>query len=261
MLKRSNDKANISLYLALIGGIAVLPGLFFVALPTPELLMWVGISVTIHCVYQYRLVHAYDRAPLSIVYPTARGLGPLIVALAGSFFLGDTLPITGYVGVGLISLGIFLLAKTDNQRHEGKWFASAVGTAVVIGLLIGSYTLTDTKGMRIAADLFGFIVWHNLIYALVFPVFLRNTANIKLIPALKAITGTGIFIGIIANLGYALALLAFRLGNVVELAALRELSIVVALLLGLIFLKEKINLRRILSATIIAGGVIVLKVI
>jgi drug/metabolite transporter (DMT)-like permease len=184
----------------------------------------------------------------------------MIVALLGAVVVGDQLTGLGLVGVTLISFGIISMTRpeADELQHPEKLLRHVV-MALGLGLLIGTYTLIDANGVRSGTTPFHFIVWNYIFYGVAFTLFGLIVRRGKLIGDLKASAKVGIIVGVVANTGYAMALLAFNYGVVGEIAALRELSIIFAALIGYFFLSEKLGLRRIRAVVIIAVGAIVLK--
>ena len=260
VLKSATDKFAVTIWLGIMGAVLVLPGLYWVGWPEPAVLPWILISITIHVVYQFSLQKSYDVAPFSVIYPISRGTGPMIVAFFGAMLLGDQLTMLGFVGVALISFGILSMTRPEPNelQHPEKLFKHVL-MALGLGLMIGTYTLIDASGVRAGTTPFNFIVWGNILYATAYTALGIFKRRGLLISDLRASAKVGLSVGIVANSGYIMALLAFNYGVVGEIAALRELSIIFAALFGYLFLSEKIGMRRIRAAVIITVGTIVLK--
>jgi drug/metabolite transporter (DMT)-like permease len=260
VLKSASDKFVVTVWLGIIGFVMALPGLYWVGLPNTTVLPWIFASLFIHVIYQFSLQKSYDLAPFSVVYPISRGTGPLVVALLGFLVVGDQMATIGLVGVGLISLGIFSMTRPEpNELQHPEKLLKHVMMAMGLGLLIGTYTLIDANGVRSGSTPFIFIVWSYIFYGIAYTTFAMMVRRDRLISDLRASAKIGITVGLLANTGYGLALLAFNYGVVGEIAALRELSIIFAVVIGFFFLSEKIGMRRIRAVVIISIGTIVLK--
>jgi len=260
VLKSAKDKFAVTVWLGIVGFVMVLPGLFWVGLPKPDVLPWVFSSLLIHMVYQFSLQKSYDLAPFSVIYPISRGTGPLIVALLSFWFIGDPMTTVGLLGAGLISLGIISMTRPEpNELQHPDKLLKHVMMAISLGLLIGTYTLIDAKGVRSGAMPFEFITWSYISYGIAYTTFAIIVRRADLLADLRASAKIGITVGLLGNTGYGLALLAFNYGVVGEIAALRELSIIFAVIIGIVFLSEKIGKRRIRAIVIIAIGTLVLK--
>src|SRR5688572_24436854 len=149
---------------ALVMGVGSVIGLMFapfVAVPRAEAWPWLITSVIIHMFYYFFLLQAYAHGDLSFVYPIARGLGPLLVALFSGALLSEHLSLREAVGVVLVSIGIAGVAF-GHGLPRGLDFRAA-GFAALTGLTIAGYTVTDGSGARISEDPLAYIVWLNIL--------------------------------------------------------------------------------------------------
>ncbi|MDF3075863.1 MAG: peptide transporter permease [Alphaproteobacteria bacterium] len=228
--------------------------------PLPDLKAWPYMiaSVIIHNFYYYFLLRAYAHGDLGHVYPIARGLGPLLVAMLSSSLLGETLRFSEAVGVVLISLGIVGLSFAGGWRQA---FRQGWGTtfAVLTGLTIAGYTIVDGLGARASGSALGYIAWLNILegpWVLLIGFWRRGTG-----PALHHILTYGwrsAIGGVIAAIGYGIAIWALSLGAMAHVAALRETSVLFAALMGTFLLGETMGWRRILAATTIVSGLLLM---
>ena len=233
-------------------GAAIAP---FVPLPDVAAWKWIAASVVIHVFYFVFLLRAYAHGDLGHVYPIARGLGPTLVAIFSDLLVGERVSTQEAVGVGLVSLGIIGLALGNGWRGLG-----GRGTlfAVLTGLTIAAYTVADGTGVRSSGNALAYIVWLNIAqgpWVFAVALYLRGAA---LLPYLRTQWPRGSAGGVIAAVGYGIAIWALSLGTMAHVAALRETSVLFAALIGTFLLGERFGARRIVAASIIVGGLILM---
>lgn len=231
---------------------------FFV--PFPDLKAWPYMiaSVIIHNFYYYFLLRAYAHGDLGHVYPIARGLGPLLVAILSGSLLGETLRFSEAIGVALISCGIIGLSLGGGFALA---FRQGWGTtfAVLTGLTIAGYTIVDGLGARASGSALGYIAWLNILegpWVLLIGFWRRGTG-----PALHHVLTYGwrsAIGGIVAAIGYGIAIWALSLGAMAHVAALRETSVLFAALMGTFLLGETMGWRRIVAAAVIVAGLLLM---
>jgi uncharacterized membrane protein len=217
------------------------------------------VTTVVHALYFILLGRGYEHGDLGLVYPIARGTGPLLVPALAIPLLGEQLSWLGMVGIGLIVVGVVSLSA-------GGFTPRALGTLVVAakhpaaryafltGLTIAVYSVNDKVGVQ----------WvHPVLYAYIFfvgsvvlsaPYFARRESTLA---CWRENRRSIVLAGVLSPATYVTALLAFRLGPVSYLAPMRELSIVVAALLGMIVLGEPRSSTRLASVSITAVGVMV----
>lgn len=256
-VKDSGDKfVNMA---AVILGQAPLAALSLLFVPAPmiECLPYLLAGIALHVGYQFFLPLSYKHGDLTLVYPIARGIAPLIVASISVVFLAVELNTAEIVGVLTIGAGIMSLAlvrKSDGQRN-GK----AVVLALITGCFIASYSLVDGTGARIAGTAVGFYGWlaigstfgYSAILTLWNPAIIRQALQTR---KLKGFLG-----GSASFVAFALVIWAFTQAPIALVTALRETSIIFALLIGVFVLKEKLDLLKLVSTMITVAGAIMLK--
>lgn len=206
---------------------------------------YVAASAAFEGVYFALLVAAYRRRELSVVYPVARGSAPLLVLLGTAVVLGRHVSTAAAAGVCLVAVGV-LLVRGVTRGEEG------VLVALAIGCMIAGYTLVDKDGLRHAAAL----PYLELVLAPVGLVALPAVVMRRGARALRAELTVPTVGAAIASFGaYALVLAALRLAPAPEVAAVRETSIVIAAILAAVFLRERVSLKRLAGAVVVAGGV------
>jgi drug/metabolite transporter (DMT)-like permease len=230
----------------------------FVAVPARASWPYLGASAALGAVYMLFLNWAYQIGDLSHVYPFARGIAPFIVAIVSVFLLGERISHLGQVAIVLIALGIASLALT--RGAAGLREPRPVLLSLIAGGFVGAFTITDALGARSAGSPNGFIVWMTLPYALLvagsFHILQRGKSA-------KAAEGKWSPIGVVAGLmSYGcswLVIWALTLAPMALVSALRETSVVFAVVIGVVFLRERLSLTRLISIATALIGTTVLK--
>jgi drug/metabolite transporter (DMT)-like permease len=235
----------------------------FVPLPAAESWPYLVASVAIHNFYYVVLLQAYRFGDLSHVYPLARGVAPLTVAVLAAAFAGEVPHTGGAFGIALVSAGIISLMFAQGPPsalgREGDGL-KAVLLALGTGLFIAFYTVVDGLGIRAADTSIGYIAWLNAGEGIPFMIAAAATRRPELAPFLKAnwkrTTGTGL----LTIAAYGLVLFALAQGAMAHISALRETSVLFAAIIGTLVLKESFGRLRVAAAVIIVAGVILMQV-
>ena len=228
-----------------------------VAPPAPASWPWIGLGVALHLGYQGFLIAAYRLGDFSRVYPVARGSAPMIVALVSTTLLGVTLGRAELLAVLLIALGILSIGLTRDRAAPVQ--NGAVAAALVTGCFIAAYSLADGLGARLSGSPVGFYAWIAILNAVVLAAVLA-VRRPGLLPRLPRHSPAAFWIGGPASFAaYALVVWAFTQAPIALVTALRETSIVFALLIGALVLRERIDLARIASVFVTLAGIALLR--
>ena len=144
VVKIQGDRLVVMAIVTGSSGLFSLLALPFVAFPAPESWPYIGLSLVLHNAYYLFLIASYRLGDFSHVYPIARGVSPLIVTLISVLLLGEQLTTTGLFAIALISLGLIALAKVREPILNWR----PVAAALVTGVFIALYTVTDGLGVR-----------------------------------------------------------------------------------------------------------------
>jgi uncharacterized membrane protein len=257
-MTKSSADGLLSIWLMIVfsgvlGGI----GALFVPLPHAAAWPYLIVSAGIHLAYMLFLVRAYRLGDLSRVYPIARGLAPVVVALLAALFVGEQPTVSQAVGLLFCCGAIVSLAFADTgiSKVSGR----AVAAAVATGLMIASYTVVDGIGVRVAGDPFSYVAWNLLLdgIPLTFVVFYRRWGQIEAFVRNNA--GHSLAGGTMAAAAYAIVLWAMSQGAMASVSSLRETSVVFAALIGTRLLGEPLGTRRMLAAVGVACGLVLLQ--
>jgi len=239
--------------------------LFILPFPTPFVLQLLLLSYILHLGYEWLQAAAFSRGAFTLVYPIARGMGPLVTALFAIFLFSETLELSQWFGLlllsgAVISLGYVNLQEKDLSPELKAQLLPSILLAVGAGIGVALYTTVDAYGIREAFNPFTFLAWFFFLGGFGFP-FVAYARYQKMIPKppIKPLIKRGIIGAFIALFSFATLMLATRIGKVSEAAALRETSIIFAAIIGVVFFKEKLNKAKVLVIGLIALGAIMIE--
>ena len=254
LVKGAGDRA---LTLAAVAAMHGLGGVVLIAISAPPAIeSWPSIaaSTVIHYFYYLLLFQAYRFGDLSQVYPISRGIAPALVALGALLIIGETLAPLSWAGLAAVSLGIGLLAM---QRGAVNADRRAVMLALLLGMTIAAYSVADGIGVRWSNSPTGYMGWLFLLEA---PVVLAVLVP-RLVRRRRIAWGVfafGLIGGFLSVTAYGIVLYAKTIAPIGAVSAVRESSVIIAALIGLVVFKERPWLGRVVSAAIVAVGVVAL---
>lgn len=229
-------------------------GLLYTGLPPYEALGYVFLSGLLHTGYMIFLMQAYRFGDLSVVYPIARGFSPILLTLATFILVQDKLSLLQIYGTALIAGALILLGAS--QCRASKTGYTPILLAMVTGCFIASYSMVDALGTRIGQDAFGFFGCVAIISAILMSGYFALGNNLifkELFTTQKTLMLVG---GGISYFAYIIVLWACLYAPISVVSSLRETSVFFAVMLGIIFLKEKLTVTKILSSLLIVMGII-----
>jgi len=252
IVKGGRDKAAGRAVTDGTSAILLLPFTLLVPLPHGAWI-WLAASAVMHCFYLYALIRAYRIADLSAAYPVLRGTAPLITALVALGFLRESATVSQIAGIALIGAAMFVMIA---GRHIGR---AALGWSLATGVCIAGYTVVDAIGVRAAPSADSYIVWLFVLMGAVVVLMFGILSRGAMFVAARAQWRPGVIAGMLSILTYGMALTAFSFGPTAPLAALRETGMVTALIISILFLKERATAGRITGVFgILAGAALIL---
>ena len=227
------------------------PLVFFVPFPSLEVWYFIIASVILHAFYRLSVIYSYKFGDLSFVYPIARGGSSLLIVIFTLIILQEHISSIGFVGILIVCIGIFLISYNKNLKFNFTAFILAGCTA----LLITIYTIIDGVGVRLSENKFSFLFWLLLLNGI--PLLLISIfSKEKLLSNINAkIIFWGIPAGILAILSYGIVVWSMQYLEIAYVSSIRETSIVLATIMGFIFLKEKKAKARMLPAVLVVFGI------
>ncbi len=248
-------RSSVDRFHALLGQVvlgAPLGGIVFVALGGLEASAWpwAALSGLIHVPYFVLLTRAYDHGDFSQVYPLARGTGALAAGIGGVVVLDDRIGLWSAAAIAVVLGGLGALVG----RAPGR----AAAVALAVGAIIGAYTLADSQGSR-ASGVAYYGLATGVMACLAVSIYAVASGRYRGFgTALRTEWPQMLLGGIAQKLTYTFVLAAVRMAPVGFVTALRETSVVVAVLLGWRVLGERGARRRLIASAIVLVGVVAL---
>ena len=219
--------------------------------------LWMSVNAALNVAYFIFLQRGYRAGDLSIVYPLARGTGPVLATVAAILIFGERPSALAIAGALSIALGVIVLTG-DPRKLRQRGVGAAVGYALLTGVTIAAYTLWDKRGVSgllippIVYE-WGSNIWRVLILA---PFALPRWAEVR--SEWVANRTAAIAVAILSPLAYMLVLTALAISPVSYVAPAREIGILFGVVLGARSLAEADQARRSFAAVLMVGGVIAL---
>jgi drug/metabolite transporter (DMT)-like permease len=253
MLKVELDRLRSMLLLTLAMGAFGVVMLLIFDWPAAASFPFVIASAIIHSGYKLFLVRAYQSGDLSQVYPLARGTAPLLTTVAAFFIADEILSPLTLAGIGMVLSGIYVLGM-----HGGHRAAVMNNTAVLFALgtsvFIAAYTIVDGLGVRLSLSAAGYTAATFVADCLLFSTIVLWWRGRGLLKGMAEQWHKGIIAGGLSLASYWVVLWAMTAAPIAAVAALRETSILFAMMLGSFWLKEAITTPRIIAAALIVAG-------
>ncbi len=257
VIRAGNDRFQGMFLLTVSQGVMGVAMAAFVPLPKGEVWLWLLASGALHSGYKMFLAAAYKHGDLSRVYPIARGVAPMIVVVAGFFLLSDVLDGKEYAGIGLIGVGVILMAQGAFSNGEARVLIPfALGSA----LCTAGYSILDGLGARIAGNATQFTAWLFIFDAIVFSGVTIATSGLTRLKASRKSWFLGSFAGALSLATYWIAIWAMTVAPIALVAALRETSVLFAVLIGVFWMKERADLGKLVAALVIVSGIVLIRI-
>lgn len=220
-------------------------------------------SALLQVAYFLVLQRAYRIADVGVVYPLARGTGPLLSVVGAVLLLGERPGIVTLTGAGLVVAGVVIIGMAGARASEGaagdsarRWRGIRYGSAV--GVIIAAYTLWDAAAVtRAELEPVGYY-WASMVVqvAVLLPLALRERGALAR-TAREHPFAVGI-VGVLSPLAYVAVLAAYQLAPVSIVAPAREGSVVLIALAGWLIFHEPHPVRRIIGCVVVLAGITLL---
>lgn len=254
LVKSAGDRALTMVVLRTTGMMAGLLALPFVDWPAPESWKWLAVTSVVMFAYYGLLVRSYGVGDMSVVYPLARGLAPVLTTIAAFLAIGEQLGPGQIAAVALISLGIMALSFGAGASR------AAVGFALATGISVATYSFFAGLGVRAAGTVLGFQACLEIITGFGTFCYGLATRRVAFVIYLRRHGATGLLAGVVSVMGFLAYLVAARSLPLGPVSAVRETSVIFGAVLGTIVLKEGFGLRRIAAATLVTVGIVLLAI-
>lgn len=226
--------------------------------------LFVGVSALLHTAYFIALLRGYRKADLTVVYPLARGSGPLLSSLAAILLLGEQISALGLAGIAGVVGGVFLVAggpglwRASHDPHRAARVRKGMWYGLLSGAFIAGYTVVDGYAVKflLMSPILVDYIGNLLRLVVVAPTVLRDLPTAATL--WRQQWRYAAFVGIVSPVSYVLVLYAMQTAPLSHVAPAREVSMLFAALIGGQLLGEGDRMLRLLGAALIAAGVIAL---
>nr|WP_255616751.1 DMT family transporter [Microvirga puerhi] len=249
----------------LIGCVAYAPWVLYLLAQgsivwTREGIVFVLLSGLIHLAYSLCLQRGYQVADLSVVYPVARGTGPMLSSIGVILILGEAPSRQGLAGLALVVIGIGLIAtRGDLSAFRRPGGQAGVRWGTVTGGLIASYTVIDAYAVKALGIAPVVLDWFSNLLRIFLLVPLIATNPQGALARMRGYWWIAVGVGLLSPLSYILVLTALTAGAPLSLVApMREMSMMVGALMGMLILREVVGPWRLAGCGVLIAGVILL---
>lgn len=257
-IKRSATGGAVFLWLTFVLGAVLFAPIGVVTLVESgtDWLPLAAVSGALQVGYFFLLQHAYRAGDVSVVYPLARGTGPLLSVILAVVVLHERPGIHALVGAAVVIAGVVVIGLAGS-RGGSTVNRPGVLWGLAVGVIIAAYTLWDSNAViNGGMPPLGYY-WAIVAAALLLtPAALRQRALV--LPTLRQHWPTVAVVGLLSPLAYVLILLAVQLAPVSIIAPAREVSVVLVSLAGWLWLKEPHPVQRLIGAAVVLLGVALL---
>ena len=255
LVKSSSDKTLDTALIHVLCSVLALPVLLVVGLPPLHVWPYVLASLVIHVGYYFALAGALKHGELGLAYPLMRGTAPLLVAIGSFVFLGEAVRPLGWLGIVMVCAGVLMLGMSAGLLKHRKAVRFALSNAVLIAI----YTVVDAQGARLSGHVGQYVALLFVLDGWPFAVLVYLQRKGQVWQYARARWPLATF-GALASLGsYSIALWAMTVAPVALVAALRETSVLFAVILGAWLLRERWTRWRVIGASTIVCGVVALR--
>jgi len=241
---RCDDRLAVLAVSYLSGGLLLLP--WAVVNPPTQAGGWVLLSVVAHASYLRLLSSSYGRGGLSVTYPIARGLSPVLVAVGAWAWLGQAPSTATVVGVTLVTGGILVLAAVGKRAAQ----LDAVLVAAATGLAVTAYTLIDARAVQQVDP----VAYLGLIGVVAGLGAMRSVGAD--VARLRSVLRPGLRIAVMQMGSYLLLLFALQRAQAAQVASLRQVSV----FLGVVLAGEAFRRQTYFAGALVAAGAILIAV-
>ncbi len=236
LVKNARQKQVFTWWALVVGAVCFAPLLILTRAFPLQVWPLVICSALVEAAYYITLTRAYEHGDFSLVYPMARGTAPAFLVVWAIIFLGERPRPAGFVGLALLVLGLVIVGGKTwwALRKTTKLSTSGIVLALGVACCISIYSAIDGAAVHIVPPL-------------PYTVLVISLASI-------------ILVGILSFVSYMLVLASYTIAPVSYAGAVREISIVFAAFMGWRWLREDLGLLRVVGASIIFVGILIIAI-
>lgn len=260
--KQTPERYLIAWWSLIISTLVFAPALLFTAPLPPAAWPYALASAACEAAYFGLLARAYTSGDFSLVYPIARGTAPALLALWAILFLGETLSVSGLIGIFVIVCGLMIAGGSAWWHARGvvRTQRSSIITAGGVAVCISLYSVIDGAAVQLAHPVTYIVITFGLTALGMAPIMGARYRPALMIGTLRRFWQPISLIGILTMIAYLLVLWAYALAPVSYGGAIREISIVFAAFLARWWLREAVGQARIGGALLIFAGIMLIAV-
>lgn len=256
LAKSVGDRWVSSALIGVVNGIGGVTCVLVFGMPAPSAWPYLLASAALQATYLVLLTRTYSYGDMSRLYPIARGTSPIVVTVVAVTLLREQLGLVSWIGLAVLIAGIAVLAFARGRPRAG----AGLEFAVLTGLCIAAYTLADGVGVRLAENPGGYIGW---MFALQAPLLLgvcwwrggKGFVGRARRHALRGLLG-----GVLSVVSYGIVVWAQSRAPLALVSGLRETSVVWAVLIGRVFLGERLVRLEVIAVVAAAIGAALLQI-
>jgi drug/metabolite transporter (DMT)-like permease len=234
--------------------------LWWIGLPSALSFPYVAASILLHGLYIFVLTKVYAKSAFGPAYIVMRGMAPLFVLLISWVFLQETFDQASSIGLAFLTLGILFLINTYQTQVSGALRWGQVKFAVLNAGVIAAYTVVDGAGARVSGNPLAYVLLSAVFEPILVYVLAYRHQTSQLWAFSKANAGLIVLGSVISVTGYAMVLWAMTVSPIALVSALRETSVVFAMLISIFWFKEGRLVPAALSTVLVLVGIYFLKV-
>jgi len=268
ILKQADERFIVTWWSVMVSATLIPAVVLWQGWPTAEAWPLLAASAAVEALYMATLASAYSLTDFSLVYPIARGSAPAFIALWAAVFLGERMNLTGAMGVALLVVGLMIVGSSGLIRRTG----GSTGTpfrarlpglllALLTAVLISTYSTIDAAAVRLTPATSYTVVMITLAGIFFTPFAVGSRGWRRTLQVGRSQWRPILAVGAASILTYILVLNAYTLAPVSYAGAVREVSVVFGALAGWKLLGEKLGPWRVIGASVIFVGVLIISAV
>jgi drug/metabolite transporter (DMT)-like permease len=258
LVKHGGDQTFVLAGMGLVAAAIASCALPFVAFPSAPVWGVIAISTALHVCYKLALSRSYSFGDLGQAYPLARGLVPLFSTAFGFVLLNQVPSQLQIAGVAMVSLGLMWLATHSIYRGtDRRLYLAALGA----GFTVAGYSIIDAYGTRLADDWVAFTAWLIVVDSLCFSALIYALKGPQLWNALRNDRKRILFSGLLGVMSFSVFLWALSRSPAGSVSALRESSVIFAVLIGRFAHSERGSIHRLFAGCLIVAGLVTIALV
>lgn len=238
-----------------VSAVVMLPVLLWTGMPAMVSWLWIALSTVINLYTVKALLRAYELAGFGVVYPTGRAVSVMLVVPLSTWVAGDQLPGPMLWGIGLIVSALVLVAASS--RRDKQFDPRAIGWTLLAGFGIALYVMADARGVRVSGSALAYCALVSISNGMAMAWRQRHRGHPWL--TVRENARVSVPAGVASAVSYLLILWVWSQAPIAPSAALRDTSAVFAILISVVWLKEKFDRWRLAAVLMAAAAVPIMR--